>query len=74
MNQALFVVEQYSGSNWDFGNVVFKDVTITALGTDPSWCSSTPLYQSVTPTISGVSSSVNNGVVTCNIAYLELAP
>ncbi|KAJ5034910.1 uncharacterized protein L3040_008178 [Drepanopeziza brunnea f. sp. 'multigermtubi'] len=74
MNQALFAVELYPGTNWDFGNLVFKHVVITAAGTDASWCSPTPLYSAVTLTIKGVRSSVSGNVVTCKIASLTIAP
>jgi hypothetical protein len=71
---ALFAVELYSGTNWDFGNLVFQNVVMTAAGTDASWCTATPNYSKVTLTISGVTSSVANNVVTCNIASLTIAP
>lgn len=74
MNQALFVVE-LTDTPWDFGSVVFKDVTITAKGTDSSWCNNTPLYQGVKdPDIQGLQASSGNGISICKIGQLTLSP
>ena len=46
----------------------------TAQGTDESWCTNTPanMNDATKYTISGLSSNVKNGVVTCNIANLTM--
>lgn len=74
MNQAIFAVELYPGTAWDFGNLVFENVVVTALGTDPAWCTPYMNYADVTLTVEGVTSSVANDLVTCKIAKLTLAP
>lgn len=74
MNQALFVVE-LTDTPWTFGDVVFKDVTITAEGTDSSWCNATPLYQGVKdPNIQGLQASSGDGISICKIGSLTLSP
>lgn len=71
---ALFAVELYPGTTWDFGNLVFRNVVITADGTDSRWCTSNIQTVNVKKTIAGVRSSVANNVVTCTIDTLTLSP
>lgn len=73
MTSALFAVELYDNS-WDFGNVVFKNVEIVASGSDASWCTANPQYSDVTIDFEGVTSSVADGAVKCNIASVTLSP
>lgn len=74
MNQAIFAVELYPGTNWDFGNLVFENVVVTATGTDTTWCRADMNYSDVTLNVEGVTSSVANNLVTCKISKLTLSP
>lgn len=73
MNQALFAVELYDNT-WDFGNVVFQDVTIVAETSDASFCTANPQYSDVTIDFEGVASTVTNGITTCTIQQVTLSP
>ncbi|KAI9664094.1 MAG: hypothetical protein M1821_007585 [Bathelium mastoideum] len=72
-NDGVFAIE-LDGPSWDFGPLAFSNIVITSTGTDASWCTTKPNnYNSATVySISGVSSSVKNNVVTCNIKSLIL--
>ncbi|KAK7716611.1 hypothetical protein SLS57_006639 [Botryosphaeria dothidea] len=72
-NQVLFAIE-LTGVSWDFGPLEFKNIVITATGTDSSWCDNTPEnYNSATKfSISGVTKSSSGGTVTCKISSLIL--
>ncbi|KAK0663286.1 hypothetical protein DIS24_g1299 [Lasiodiplodia hormozganensis] len=72
-NQVLFAIE-LTDVAWDFGPLEFKNIVITADGTDSSWCDNSPEnYNSATKfSISGVKASVSGNVVTCTISSLIL--
>jgi hypothetical protein len=74
MTQIIFAVELYPNTNWDFGDLVFEDVTITASGTDSSWCKSNMNYSDVKLSVEGLTNSVNDNLVTCKIDKLTLSP
>ncbi|TVY44860.1 hypothetical protein LSUB1_G001872 [Lachnellula subtilissima] len=39
LTEALFIIETYGGT-WDFGHLVFNDITIVAETTETDWCKS----------------------------------
>ncbi|CAO1631613.1 unnamed protein product [Jaminaea pallidilutea] len=76
MNRALFVSEIYSDAVWNFGDLVFSDVIVTAPGTDSSWCSSDRLravQQSVNLSVGSVSATVQGNAVYCAVQSLTLS-
>lgn len=73
MTQAIFDCELYD-TNWDFGDVVFKNIEIIASGSDLSWCNDTPYASSVNYKVEGVSSSTGDGTVSCKIDKISLSP
>ncbi|KAL1635795.1 hypothetical protein SLS56_001490 [Neofusicoccum ribis] len=72
-NQVLFAIE-LTGVSWDFGALEFKNVVITATGTDSSWCDNSPenYNNAAKYSISGVKASVSGNVVTCTISSVIL--
>ncbi|KAL0259115.1 hypothetical protein SLS55_006620 [Diplodia seriata] len=72
-NQVLFAIE-LTDVAWDFGALEFKNIVITADGTDSSWCNDSPenYNSAATFSISGVEASVSGDVVTCTISSLIL--
>ncbi|KAF2140288.1 uncharacterized protein K452DRAFT_319799 [Aplosporella prunicola CBS 121167] len=72
-NQALFAIELYD-RDWDFGELKFQNVVITATGTDDSWCNDSPenYNGAASFSVTGVKASVSDNVVTCNIDSLVL--
>ncbi|CZR53399.1 uncharacterized protein PAC_03277 [Phialocephala subalpina] len=70
---ALFSIEpQTPYSEWDFGNVLFKDIVITAQTTSTAWC--TPKFGrgGFTVTYTKPVHSVSEGTSTCSFGQIEL--
>ncbi|KAJ6449459.1 hypothetical protein C8R45DRAFT_1044832 [Mycena sanguinolenta] len=58
---------------WDFGSLMFTNITIVSNGTASSWCSDKPSWVTETSfQASGVSSTVSNGQVACSIQSMVL--
>ncbi|TAQ84889.1 hypothetical protein B7494_g6777 [Chlorociboria aeruginascens] len=74
-DQVLFAIELY-GVTWDFGPLVFENVSVSTNSSNTSWCTSAPEnYNSATNyTLEGVAATVDAaaGTMTCEIAKLHL--
>ena len=72
-NQVLFAIELYD-VKWDFGALIFTDITITSTGSDSKWCTSNPEnYSGATKySVTGATASTNGEEVTCKIENLTL--
>ncbi|KAJ6583230.1 hypothetical protein B0H10DRAFT_1926294 [Mycena sp. CBHHK59/15] len=68
---AVFEIELWD-QVWDFGPLTFTDITIVSNGTSGSWCSDRPSSTQTSFQASGVTSTVQNGQVTCSIQSLVL--
>ncbi|KAF8214870.1 hypothetical protein K438DRAFT_1562643 [Mycena galopus ATCC 62051] len=68
---AVFEIELWS-QVWDFGPLTFTNITIVSNGTSSSWCSEWPYASETTFQVSGVTSTVGNGQVTCSIQSMVL--
>lgn len=73
MTQAIFDCELYD-VDWDFGDVIFKNIEIIASGSDLSWCNDHPYASSVNYKVDGVTSSTGDGTVSCKIDKITLSP
>ncbi|KAJ6449466.1 hypothetical protein C8R45DRAFT_849701 [Mycena sanguinolenta] len=69
---AVFEIELWD-QVWDFGPLNFTNITIVSNGTSSSWCSDKPAWATETSfQPSGVSSTMSNGQVACNIQSMVL--
>ncbi|KAG6986574.1 hypothetical protein G7Y79_00077g099660 [Physcia stellaris] len=70
---AFFTFELYD-VQWDFGPMTWNNIVIRSTGTDASWCNDKPenWADGARYTISGLSSTVDDGGVTCYIGSLVM--
>jgi len=66
IDKALLAIELTSGGTWDFGQIQWTNLQITAATTSVSWCgNSFTTSGSLSYTVSGTSNSVSGSSATC---------
>jgi hypothetical protein len=72
MYRAIFAVELYD-SPWSFGDVVFEDVTVTALDVASGWCKSHFTWGTMGAWVEGLYEIRDRNIVTCKFHRLTLS-
>lgn len=74
--QVTFAVELQDGMAWDFGPVIFTEITIGVFGTETKWCTDPWDFNKVATrgAMMGVQASVERGKSYCKIKRLVLYP
>ncbi|RDW68319.1 hypothetical protein BP5796_08976 [Coleophoma crateriformis] len=70
LSQAVFAIELQNSAAWDFGAVVWSDITITANTTDTTWCTSPETFGSFQYSMSSPVATVSGSSSTCFVANL----
>jgi hypothetical protein len=73
---AFFLIEVGQESYWDFGMVMWEDISIEAKTTEINWCSnpSGAMHSTSNPwTVTPPNATVSDGVTTCRVGALKLS-